>query len=152
VVIKELSSELEVKLVSELSDPLLDLLRLYLKILVIVKSRFHTECKDNHYPATLQALFCTFLSTDIKKGWRSASPWCNRWNRKPVSVLSCHLSSQPTPRKGRAVLLPLRTLRYTWSCWPWCRHRHMSPYGVVSSCLTVSPLPLRAVCFLLRHP
>ena len=23
----------------------------------------------------------------------------NRWNRKPVSVLSCHLSSQPTPRQ-----------------------------------------------------
>ena len=45
------------------------------------------------------------------------------------------------PGKGRAALLSLRTLRYTWSFWPWCRHHRMSPYDVVSSYLAVSPLP-----------
>ena len=47
IVVKKLSSELEVKLVSELSDTLLDLFGLYLKILLVIKSRFHTGYKDN---------------------------------------------------------------------------------------------------------
>ena len=69
-------------------------------------------------------------------------PFVCRWNRKPVSVLICHLSSQPTPRKrAGSPFVPERTFRYTWSCWSWCRHRHMSPYNVVSSCLAVSSLP-----------
>ena len=65
----------------------------------------------------------------------------HRQNHKPVSVLICHLSARPTPRKRAGSPVSLRKLRYTWSFWPWCRHRHMSPYNVVSSYLAVSPLP-----------
>ena len=54
VVIEKLTSEFEVKFVSELSYSLLDLFGLYLKILLIVKSRFHTECKDNFSSPSLQ--------------------------------------------------------------------------------------------------
>lgn len=73
-----------------------------------------------------------------------------RWNRKPVSVLICHLSSQPTPREEAGSLLHCLSAgasRYIWSCRPRGRTRRMSPYGVVSSCLTFSPLPFRAVIF-----
>ena len=77
----------------------------------------------------------------MKKGWHFANPLYYRQNHKPVSVLSCHLSSQPTPRKERAALLSLRTLRYIWFCRSRCRHRRMSPYCVVSSYLAVSSLP-----------
>ena len=36
----------------------------------------------------------------MKRGWPCGSTSCfNRQNRKPVSVLICHLSSQPTPWK-----------------------------------------------------
>ena len=34
-----------------------------------------------------------------KKGQHNADPLDHRQNRKPVSVLFCHLSSRPTPRK-----------------------------------------------------
>lgn len=72
----------------------------------------------------------------------------SRRNRKPVSVLSCHLSAQPTPWQGRAAPeAPKGKCQYIWSCRPWCRTRQMSPPAVVSSCLTFSPLPLRAVIF-----
>jgi hypothetical protein len=54
IVIKKLTSELEIKLVSELSDTLLDLFGLYLKILVVIESRFHTEYKDKFYTLFLQ--------------------------------------------------------------------------------------------------
>ena len=54
IIVKKLTSELEIKLVSELSDTLLDLLGLYLKILVVIESRFHTEYKDKFYTLFLQ--------------------------------------------------------------------------------------------------
>ena len=50
----------------------------------------------------MQDVFCIFYTEfRLKKGdlrcWKS--PLRNRQNRKPVSVLICHLSSQPTPWK-----------------------------------------------------
>ena len=61
VVVKELASEFEVKLVSELRYALLDLFGLNPQIFVIVKSRFHTECKDNFSYSSLQAKQYFFL-------------------------------------------------------------------------------------------
>ena len=39
------------------------------------------------------------LGDYAKRADLKGQPLCSRWNRKPVSVLSCHLSSQPTPWK-----------------------------------------------------
>ena len=47
IIIKKLTSELEVKLVTELRNALLDLFGLYLEILLVIETRFHTEYKDN---------------------------------------------------------------------------------------------------------
>ena len=57
IIIKQFTSEFEVKLVSELSYALLDLFGLYPKIFFVIKSRFHTECKVNFSYPLLQYLF-----------------------------------------------------------------------------------------------
>ena len=54
IVVKQLSSKLQIELVSELSYALLDLFGLYLKIFFVIESRFHTEYKGNFSPLFLQ--------------------------------------------------------------------------------------------------
>ena len=55
-------------------------------------------------PVFIRSTKITFLPSFCKlkmqkiKGWLT-STLCRRQNRKPVSVLTCHLSSRPTPRK-----------------------------------------------------
>ena len=44
-----------------------------------------------------------------QKGLAKANPQCYRQNRKPVSVLICHLSSQPTPWQRAGSPFDLRT-------------------------------------------
>ena len=39
------------------------------------------------------------INSYTKKGLARSQPYVNRQNRKPVSVLICHLSSRSTPRK-----------------------------------------------------
>ena len=88
-------------------DVLLDLFGLYLQILFVVKSRFHTGYKDNKYAFVLQV-----RNSKNRVGGKPTLCAIGRTVSRFLFYPVIYLLDLP-PGKGRAALLSLRTLRYT---------------------------------------